>query len=96
MTQKFSSAPNYLGLACLLDALFSGSKREYNERYTQGYDLLRKAELDDRYDNLSERIDELESRLDETHPESELYDDIELLRDELNEIEDECDDFDDY
>lgn len=91
---------NYLGLACLLDALFSGSKREYNERYTQGYDPLRKAELDDRYDSLSERIDELESRLDEMHPESELYDDlyddIELLRDELDEIEDERDDFDDY
>lgn len=91
---------NYLGLACLLETLFGGNKRTYNDTYTQGYDPLREAELDDRYDSLSERIDELESRLDEMNPDSELYDDlyddIEFLRDELDEIDGERDDFDDY
>lgn len=74
-----------LGLACLLDTLFGGSKRKYNESYTHNCDPMRETELDDRYDSLSERINELESRLDNIDSDSalydDLYDDIEILRD---------------
>lgn len=59
---------NYLGLACLLDAVFGGRRRRNNDEYMRGYNAMHDAELSDRYDELSSRIDDLEKRLDNMNP----------------------------